>query len=224
MSKTKMISFFGPPGSGKGTIAQRCVKELGWVMLSTGDLCRQHIQDQTELGKQFQACVQAGHLIPDQLITTMVVEWLKGFLGKGKTIILDGYPRTKEQGNLFVQILKNDKDFSAVDFSIIDFHLDAEEIVRRISNRIVCSNKKCQAVYSAVAKKPKVDGVCDACGTQLIRRPDDAEAVVRERLTVFARYKDDLLNFYKEAGEKVIYFSIPAGSPDVVFEAFKKII
>ncbi|MCK4517953.1 nucleoside monophosphate kinase, partial [Candidatus Babeliales bacterium] len=207
---------------GKGTIAQRCVHDLGYAMLSTGDLLRKHISEQTEFGKQLATYVEAGHLIPDELMTDMVLGWLRGQLAPGHTVILDGFPRTKGQAGLLLKALGDDSAFLNTNFKVVNFDLDPEEIISRISNRLVCSNKKCQAVYSAVAKKPKQEGVCDLCGSPVIRRQDDDESIIRERLVVFAKYKNDLLGFYKEAGQEVIEFAIPAGSPDVVFEAFSK--
>lgn len=220
--KVQVFSFFGPPGSGKGTVAERCVKEFGFEMLSTGNLCRKHMQEQTQLGKLLQKYVDAGHLIPDELITQMVLEWLKERLGGGKRLILDGYPRTKGQAENFLKILKSDKALTLVDFEVIYFDLSEEEVVKRISNRWMCSNKKCQAVYSAIAKKPKIDGICDKCGSKLVKRVDDEEVVVRERLKVFGKYKDDLLIFYKDAGLKVLNFTATTGTTEDVFQAFVK--
>ena len=217
----RVLSFFGPPGTGKGTIAQRCVRELMYEKLSTGNLCRYHIQEQTELGKSLQRLVDNGHLVPDDLITQMVLEWLRGKMAPEKTLVLDGFPRTKGQADLFLQALKNDKSFAAVDFKVVNFDLTEKEIVRRISARLVCSNKSCQKVCSTLVKQPEKPGVCDICNSTLIRRVDDEPEVVRERLQVFAKHKDELLGFYKEAGAKVISFTIPEGDREVVFEAFR---
>ena len=224
MQKTKILSFFGPPGSGKGTIAQRCVCDLGYVMLSTGDLSRKHMAEQTDLGKQLATYVEAGHLIPDEIITEMVLTWLREQISPGRTIILDGFPRTKGQAGLLLEALGDDSIFANTVFKVINFDLDTEKIVQRIANRLVCSNKKCQTVYSAIAKKPKQEGVCDVCGLPVIRRQDDDESIIRERLVVFAKYKNDLLGFYKEAGQEVVDFAIPGGGVDVVFEAFETLV
>jgi len=221
---TRVLSFFGPPGTGKGTVAHRCVKELGYKMLSTGDLARSHIQEQTELGKQLSEYVNKGLLIPDDLITQMVFEWLQVQVKPGATIILDGFPRTRGQADLFLQAMKEDPDLSGIKFRVINFELSEDEVVKRISSRLVCSNKECQEVYSTIVKMPKKVGVCDICGSPLIRRLDDEPEVVRERLNVFAKFKDELLDFYKDSEATVINFLIPQGSPDVVFEVFSKLI
>jgi|GEM_PF-51336 adenylate kinase len=219
----KVLSMFGPPGCGKGTVASQLVKDFGFVTLSTGDLCRYHIKNQTEIGKTLKAVVEKGHLAPDELITDMVVEWLKEQVKTAKNIILDGYPRTKEQAELFDKHLKEDAEFKNIEFVVVDFDVDSEEIVKRISSRVVCPNKSCQKVYNTLALKPKVDMVCDECGTKLIRRADDEEKVVRERLKVFAGFKKNILDFYNTSGSKVLAFE-PKGTPQEVFENFKKIL
>lgn len=220
----RVLSFFGPPGTGKGTIAQRCVKELGYIMLSTGDLARKHIQEQTDLGKAFAEFVNKGHLIPDDLITEMVLGWLKENMVPGKTLILDGFPRTKGQADFLVQALKTDNTLGGVRFKVVTFDLAEGEIVKRISARLVCSNKSCQEVYSTLVKQPEKTGICDLCDSPLIRRPDDEPAVVHERLKVFATFKDDLLGFYKDSEQEVLNFSVPEGDRDTVFELFKKLL
>ena len=217
---TQVYSFFGPPGCGKGTVAERLVSDLGFDSLSTGNLCRQHIQDQTKLGKELKTYLDAGKLVPDELVNSMVVQWLKDRIGKKSNIILDGYPRTKGQADAFQKILKEDKAFADITFKVVNFDVPKDEIVRRLSSRVMCSNKKCQAVYSLIAKKPQKDGVCDLCGAPLIRRKDDEEQVIEERLKVFAEFAKDLLGFYGKTDTKVLSF-VPHGGPNEAFKDFK---
>jgi adenylate kinase len=219
----QILSLFGPPGCGKGTISERLVCELGFTMLSTGNLCRQHIQEGTEFGKSLQKYLDAGHLVPDTLITSMVVEWLKKTKNNANAIILDGYPRTKGQAEEFLSILNEDEELQDSTFYVVDFDVPADEIVQRLSNRLMCSNKQCQAIYSKVAKKPRKEGICDFCESPLTSRSDDEAGVVRERLRVFDGYKNDLLSFYKESGVKLLEFA-PKGSPEEVFEDFRDLI
>ena len=220
---TQILSLFGPPGCGKGTISERLVCELGFKMLSTGNLCRQHIQDETELGKTLQKYLDAGQLVPDELITKMVVGWLKKKKGQASAIILDGYPRTKGQADSFIKILGTSPEFEDVNFYVVDFDLDTDEIIKRISNRLVCSNKECQAVYSKVAKKPIREGLCDFCDSPLYGRRDDNADIARERLRVFEGFKNDLVNFYERSGIKLLKF-YPKGNPDQVFEDFRDLL
>jgi len=222
--KTEILSLFGAPGCGKGTVAERLIKELKYESLSTGNLCRKHIQDQTEIGKELKKYVDAGQLAPDELITNMVVEWLKDRVGKTSNIILDGYPRTKAQAENFLKLLQETPEFKEVTFKIANFDVSDEEIIKRISNRIVCSNKACQCVYSTLVKKPKKEGICDVCGAELIKRVDDDAAVVADRLKVFAQFKDELLGFYKEAKVQILDFTPTGESVDKDFADFKKII
>lgn len=222
--KIKIYSFFGPPGTGKGTVAQKCAKDLDYIMLSTGDLSRKHIQEGTDLGVMLQEYVNKGQLIPDDLITQMVFDWLKSKIVEKKPIILDGFPRTKGQASLLIEALKSDPDFSNSIFKVVNFDLIEEEIIKRISSRITCSNKECQEVYNTIVKVPTETGICDLCGSPLSRRPDDDPAIVRERLKVFARFKDDLLGFYHDVGQTVIHFAIPEGPPETVFKMFSKIL
>jgi adenylate kinase len=221
---TRVFSFFGPPGSGKGTVAQQLVKDLGYCMLSTGDLARTHINEKTEIGKAMQGYVSKGELIPDEIITKMALDWLKGKIKTCSHIILDGFPRTSGQAESLLRELKENNVFDDVIFDVINFELDEDEIVRRISSRLVCENKKCQEVYSELVKKPKSAGICDICGNGVRRRSDDEPEVVRERLRGFADTKDLLLDSYAQAGQDVTTFAIPDGGREVVFDEFVKLI
>ena len=113
-----IYSFFGPPGSGKGTLAQKLVSRNNFQMLSTGNLCRQHVAQETAFGKMLDGYVKQGHLIPDALVTDMVIDWITTQSDKESPIILDGFPRTKGQAELFLAFVKQTPD---VDFSVISF-------------------------------------------------------------------------------------------------------
>jgi len=222
--KAVVYSFFGPPGTGKGTVAQKLVKDSGYTMLSTGDLCRKHIQEATELGQSLESYIKSGQLVPDDLITQMVLEWLKDQIAASNKIILDGFPRTKGQASLFLEALSEDSALSSIDFKIVNFDLAEEEIVKRISSRLMCSNRKCNEVYSTLVKPTKEPGICDVCKSPVIRRSDDEAAIVRERLNVFSKTKSELLSFYEESDKQAINFTIPEGPPEVVFAAFNKLL
>ncbi len=207
----KLISFFGPPGSGKGTVAKRCVRDFGFIMLSTGDLARKHIGEKTEIGKILDSYVSKGNLIPDDIITKMAIDWILGNISFGKTIILDGFPRTKGQADCLLNSFNTNDSFDGVDFSIISFELSEDEIVKRVSGRSVCSNKSCGEIYSDFVKPPVKSDICDLCGSELFRREDDREYVVRKRLRGFKETADDLLLFYDNSGVNLFRFKVPEG-------------
>jgi len=195
MADTVVYSFLGPPGSGKGTLARRCAQALGFKVLSTGDLCRKHVASGSSVGKKIKDCLLQGHLIPDFLITGMVAEWLDNALTAAVPVILDGYPRTKRQAEDFLHLL--DERFPNAYFTILSFDISTEEIVRRLEKRLVCKNKSCQAIYSAIIP-PKKENTCDVCGGVVARRRDDRASVVRERLRHHPASQESLLNLYRD--------------------------
>ena len=211
-----LLSFFGPPGSGKGTLAAQVVENDGYTVLSTGNLCRQHIAEKTEIGILIEKYIAAGELIPDDMMTQMVMQWLDEHKNLQKPIILDGYPRTKSQAALFLPLQKE----LGCPYNIVFFDIDDEEVVRRLTSRLVCSNKACQAVYSTVAKPPKNAGKCDKCGSGLTKRADDDEQVIRKRLAVYASHKQELLDFYVQAGLPIVQLQVTDKTPQEVYELF----
>lgn len=218
-----IFSFFGPPGSGKGTLAQQCAKTWGAAVLSTGDLCRKHIAESTEFGKSLEGYLKTGQLIPDNLITDIVTDWLSNKLIVKKDIILDGYPRTGRQVESFFGFLKQQHDFS-IKFRVIVFDISAEEVVRRLSSRLVCSNKECQTIYSLTSKPPVVEQECDLCQSSLEQRADDHPHVIRQRLEVFASHKSDVLDSYRRMGHEVHALRVDGKTPEDVFNDFAALI
>ncbi len=221
LSKT-IFSFFGPPGCGKGTLSERAVERLDFEMLSTGNLCRQHISQKTELGKMLNRFIEKGDLVPDELITDMVKDWLKSQEAQDKTIILDGYPRTKRQAELFYSVLKS--EFPEYKFRVILINLAEDTIVERLSGRLVCDNKECQNVYNLSTLADKDVKECLKCGGKLIRRDDDKEEIVRARLKNYADYSSNILDYYKSVGQDIEELNIDGLSVDEVFEKFRSIL
>jgi len=215
-----ILTFLGAPGSGKGTLADRCVSELDYITLSTGNLCREHIAKGTELGTKLKEYTQKGLLVPDDVIMPMVKGWLNEHIKEGKTIILDGFPRTAGQADLLLQMLK--RDFAGHPFRVVEVDVPNDEIIQRLANRLMCENKSCQAIYSA-ANVAKNNPKCAACGSALIRRVDDKEEVVRERLKVYEATSQKLKDFYMSKGIAIETVSGSKKSPEEVFASFRMI-
>ena len=217
----KIFSFFGPPGSGKGTLARQC-KALGLKLLSTGDLCRKHVALADEIGKMLDGYLRQGKLIPDALMGEMVQAWILQETQTDGAIILDGFPRTKTQADDFLKFLKN--KLSECEFEVIVFMIPDEDIVQRLSLRLVCGNPECQEVYNTTSKRPLKSDACDKCQKSLSKRNDDSSEVILERLRLFPSYRDDLMAFYKNNGCMVKEFKVANLSVDQVFENFKEFL
>ena len=213
-----IYTFLGAPGSGKGTLAEQAVEKLGFLKLSTGDAIRENIAKGTELGKKCQEYSSKGQLVPDDIVTNIVKNWLDEHARENKPIILDGFPRTAKQAELLINMIK--KDFSDHKLRIIELKISDDEVVKRISNRLVCSNKQCQAVYTASQFAGQEKPICLKCGAPLIRREDDREEVVRERLKVYAQTSKELIDYYKNAGFKIEQIDVGSKEKDQVFQSF----
>lgn len=180
------VIFLGPPGSGKGTMAQRVAKRCGLCHISTGDMLREEIKRGTALGKSAQDYISRGALVPDDVIVDMIQERFKEDDAKGG-VILDGFPRTEKQAVALDFIVDIDL--------VINLVVDVEVIVDRVLSRRVCSS--CGAVYST---KTMNTNVCEICHHELIQRPDDNEETVRERFRVYEEQTEPLIRFYNQKG------------------------
>lgn len=215
--------FIGPPGSGKGTLSNLCVTELGWVQLSTGNLCRKHITEGTEIGKQIDFALKSGKLVSDDLIIQLVNDWFSQVVTQVEAIILDGYPRTKYQAEALNRFIN---DYTGqLQVKVVRFSLDDDIIINRLGSRYTCANKNCQAVYSMVEGSelaPKKPNTCDKCAGALVRRADDAFDSIKERLAIYHKHENDLLQFYRSLGYQVIDFNVDKNL-NMVFDEFKQL-
>lgn len=212
--KQVVYSFFGPPGSGKGTLAEQLRKELNFDVLSTGNLCRYHIAQKTEKGVQIKSLVDRGHFIPDSLMTEMVLEWLEERIKKQKSVVLDGFPRTAVQAEALLIFLKKATGYY---FRVAVIELAQDEILGRLLGRKVCSNKDCQTVYD---KTFQLDS-CSVCGAVLEKRVDDKEDVIKERLRIYPAHREALLAMYRDLGVHVELFNVAGMTKTEVFSTFK---
>ena len=215
--------FIGPPGSGKGTLSNLCVTQFGWDTLSTGNLCRKHIIEQTEIGKQIDFALKSGKLVSDSLIACLVEDWFEQISNKADAVILDGYPRTVVQAETLQAYLKN--NFSWITIKIVKFSVEDEVVASRLGNRYICANKDCQAVYSLAEGSrlvPKRDGICDYCSSPLGKRADDDSKAIQERLVVYHKHEGDMISFYMTHGYKPVEFNVDKNL-DAVFAEFKQL-
>lgn len=221
---TRLFILIGPPGAGKGTLSQLCIANLGWVQLSTGNLCRKHIADQTEIGKQIDFAIRSGKLVSDNLVTDAVESWFAENLGHTSGVILDGYPRTTNQAMALDNLLRN--RFEGMQFNVIRLSIPDEKILLRLCNRYVCINMECQAVYSFAEGSgltPRVAMACDQCGQALSRRKDDDEQAVIERLKIYHKHEQDLLNFYINLQQPINDINVERPLLEI-FDDFKRLI
>jgi adenylate kinase len=186
------LIFLGPPGSGKGTQAEKLHQNFRLVQLSTGNLFREHISKGTELGLKVKDILAKGELVPDDLTIAMVMERL----AKPDTImgvVFDGFPRTRDQA--YALQSKLEQKGKCITAAIL-FKISDEEIVQRLSARRMCP--KDNTIYNLKSNAPKNDEKCDLCGTMLIMREDDKEEVVRHRLAIYRQQTEPLIEYYRE--------------------------
>lgn len=189
------IILLGPPGAGKGTQASRLEDEHAMVQLSTGDMLRAAVKAGTEVGLKAKALMDAGELVPDEVVSGIIGDKLDD-LGPGASVIFDGYPRTAAQAESLDEILSaRDR---ALDH-VVELEVDEDALVERIVGRFTCGN--CGAGYHDTFKQPAKEGVCDECGaSQFKRRPDDNEETVRTRMQEYRAKTEPILPIYEARG------------------------
>ncbi|WP_030233856.1 MULTISPECIES: adenylate kinase [unclassified Streptomyces] len=189
------IVLVGPPGAGKGTQAAFLAKNLSIPHISTGDLFRANISQQTELGKLAKSYMDAGNLVPDEVTIAMAKDRMEqpdaenGFL-------LDGFPRNVSQAEALDELLETEN--MQLD-AVLDLEVPEDEVVKRIAGRRICRNDSSH-VFHVTYKQPAKEGVCDVCGGELYQRDDDSEETVRTRLEVYHTQTEPIIDYYKAQG------------------------
>jgi adenylate kinase len=194
-----IIIMLGAPGTGKGTVAGILQEKIGLKQISTGDIFRKNMKEGTELGKLAESYISKGNLVPDDVTIKIVEDRLKEADVKNG-VILDGFPRTVKQAEALDKILE--EKGQKVD-KVINLTTPEEEIIARIVNRRVCSNQECKAVYNIVLNPPKIEGICDKCGSELLKRKDDTVETVKERLNNYYKQTEPLVDYYNNKGNLI---------------------
>jgi adenylate kinase len=183
------LIFLGAPGVGKGTHAEIVSKEFSIPKISTGDILREEVKKQTELGMKAKGYMDRGELVPDDLVIKILEKRLKE-KDCEKGFILDGFPRTLPQAKALER-------FASIDL-VLNFKASKETIIERITGRYTC--RKCGAIYHVKNMPPKVEGVCDVCGGELYQREDQKREVVENRLKVYEKLTKPLIDYYRKKG------------------------
>ena len=203
------LILLGPPGAGKGTQAKMLKEKFRIPQISTGDILRHAVKNNTELGVRAKTFMDAGQLVPNDLVISLIKERICqadckiGF-------ILDGFPRNIAQAEKLTETLV---EMRLVINNVIDLEVDAKEVVERLTGRSTCSD--CGDMFHEVSRPPKTKGLCDSCGGKLEQRPDDKSETIQERLKVYEKSTAPLKEFYKKQGN--LKTVVAKGSVEEIF-------
>jgi len=210
------LILLGPPGAGKGTQAKRLIERYGIPQISTGDILRAAVRDGTDLGRKAKQYMDAGKLVPDEVVIGIIEERLQQ-PDCAKGFILDGFPRTVAQADALNRVLANLGQ--AIDH-VVSIEVPDEELVERLTGRRTC--RGCGAMYHVKFSPPKAQGVCDKCGGELYQRDDDREETIRARLKVYHEQTAPLVEYYEKAG---LLRRIPGqGSVDEIYARIEGVL
>ena len=207
------VILLGPPGSGKGTQAQKIGERYHIPQISTGDILRSAVKEQTPLGVEAQGYMDQGRLVPDEVVVGIVRERLTASDCNGG-FMLDGFPRTLPQAEALDATLG---EMKREIHHVISIEVDNEELLRRLTGRRTCRN--CGAMYHIMFNPPQKDGICDQCGGELFQRDDDQEATIRARLQVYEEQTAPLIAYYNKKG-----LLHPIEGVGAIEEIFQKIV
>ncbi len=199
------LVLLGGPGAGKGTQAEKLVEDGELNHLATGDILREEVEKESDLGLEAKKYMDRGDLVPDELVVDMVEKKLE----EAKGYLFDGFPRTIDQADALSEVIDLDL--------VLYIEIDSEEAVRRLSARRVCSD--CGRIYNKNFKKPEQEGVCDECGGELYQRDDDKPEVIRDRFETFLDETAPLIDYYADKG-LLVEIDGEQG-PDKVYEEVK---
>jgi len=210
------IILLGPPGAGKGTQAKKLTQAFAIPQISTGDMLREAVKNGTALGKQAKSFMDAGGLVPDEVVIGIVKERLAA-ADCDKGFILDGFPRTIPQAQALDRVTKElGKEIRFV----LSLEVDQNDLMERLCGRRTCTG--CGAMYHVKFNPPKTAGKCDKCGTALIQRDDDKEETITNRLTNYNKATAPLLDYYKNTGK--IRSVVASGEIDAIYAGIVKIL
>lgn len=210
------IIMLGAPGAGKGTQAKKVAAKYGIPHISTGDIFRTNIKNGTELGKRAKVFMDQGLLVPDEVVVDLIVDRFKQ-ADCENGYVLDGFPRTIPQAEALDAALAKNND--AVEYAI-DIDMPDDQIITRMAGRRACIN--CGGTYHTVYIPPKIEGICDVCGGELVLRDDDKPETVKKRLNVYHEQTQPLINYYQN--KKILKSVDGSKDSDVVFEEIVKIV
>ncbi len=187
--KAKKLILLGPPGAGKGTQSLKLIETLGIPQISTGDLLRAALAAGTSLGKEARSYMDAGQLVPDELVFALLQKRLQQDDARDG-YVLDGFPRNKTQAEaLKIHNIWIDR--------VINLHVPDQQLIERLSGRRICRN--CGASYHQFFKPSKLEGVCDHCGGEMYQRADDKAEIIAHRLSVYHKHTMPLISFFEDA-------------------------
>jgi len=192
------LVLLGPPGAGKGTLAKIITDSIGLVHVSTGDILREEISNDTPLGQEAKSYIDGGNLVPDEVVTKLIDNKFKTDEKLDKGFMLDGYPRTEQQAKDLDNILIEAKKTLDV---VVYMESTLPVIISRLAGRRIC--KKCGHVYHVKNRPPKVEGVCDECSGELYQRPDDNEETIKKRMDVYLKSTQPIIEYYKKQNKLV---------------------